>query len=198
MNIVMCGVGGQGIVLASQVLSRAAINAGLDVYCSESHGMAQRGGSVVAHIRVGEKVYSGLIPFGEGDILIAFEPIEAMRNLPFVSENGKAVVNTYRIPVVIKSVEPPGDSEIQEFFRAYVRDSYFIDATSIAKSINPRTLNSVMLGAASAVDLPFKKEDLRKALMDSVPERFHDVNLKAFEEGYNRMKKLLSSDKLSV
>ncbi len=198
MNIVMCGVGGQGIVLASQVLSKAAINAGLDVYCSESHGMAQRGGSVVAHIRVGEEVYSGLIPFGEGDILIAFEPIEAMRNLPFVSENGKAIVNTYRIPVVIKSVEPPRDTEIREFFRDHVKKSYFIDATSIAKSINPRTLNSVMLGAASAVDLPFGKEDLKKAIMDSVPERFHDVNIRAFEAGYSRMRELLSSDELSV
>ena len=194
MNILLCGVGGQGIVLASQILSKAAINAGLEVYCSESHGMAQRGGSVVAHVKVGKKVYSGLIPLGEGDVMIGFEPMEAIRNLPFMSEGGRAIVNTYRVPAVIRTVEPPEDDEVQRFVRDHVREAYFIDATSIAKSINPRTLNSVMLGAATAVGLPFSKSDLEKALLESVPERFHDVNIKAFEAGYTEMKKLLSSE----
>jgi indolepyruvate ferredoxin oxidoreductase beta subunit len=163
INVVMCGVGGQGIVLASRILSEVAVSTGNQVYCTESHGMAQRGGSVVAHIRIGRRVHSGLIPLGEGDLLIGFEPIEAVRSLPYIREGGSAVINSYKIPTVMKTVPYPEIDMVEGFIRDHIKKAYFLDATSLAKPINPRSVNMVMLGAATKIALPFSKKEVLDA-----------------------------------
>ena len=183
-NILLAGVGGQGILLASEVLSEVLLMAGLDVKKNEIHGMSQRGGSVVSHVRYGDKVYSSIIPEGEVDILFSFEMLETCRYLPLLRSNGQVIINNWKIapPSVAlgKQVYP---DNVAESIRERFPDTKVIDGLDLAlEAGNAKTVNTVLLGALSNI-LEFERELWLAALKKMIPERLLDINLKAFELG---------------
>ncbi|MDT8420716.1 MAG: indolepyruvate oxidoreductase subunit beta [Desulfuromonadales bacterium] len=185
-NILLAGVGGQGILLASEVLSEVMMMAGMDVKKNEIHGMSQRGGSVVSHVRYGGKVYSSIIPEGDVDILFSFELLETCRYLPLLRENGRVVVNNLKIAppsVALGKQVYPADlaKEISRKFPA----TTVVNGLDLAlEAGNPKAVNTVLLGALSKI-LDIDHELWLKALHKMVPARLLDVNLKAFELGRN-------------
>lgn len=185
-NIALVGVGGQGILLASEVISRAAMISGSDVKKSEVHGMAQRGGSVVSQVRFGEKVYSPIIPDGETDFLLSFELLESLRYADSVAKDGIALINRQIItPVTVSSGQQPWVEDIEErIIRGYPNHK-ILDGLKMAKEIgNVRTVNVIMTGALSKL-IDIDVEAWKQALVELVPEKHRDVNLKAFETGRN-------------
>ncbi|NMC76756.1 MAG: indolepyruvate oxidoreductase subunit beta, partial [Candidatus Methanofastidiosa archaeon] len=136
-NILICGVGGQGTILASYVLGNAALKEGYKVRLGEIHGMAQRGGSVVSHVRIGDEVYGTVIPTGKADIILAFEPLEALRNISFLKKGGKIILNTERINPISVSLGESDYPPIDEIlFNLSERGKVFhFNATEIAKNI---------------------------------------------------------------
>jgi indolepyruvate ferredoxin oxidoreductase beta subunit len=180
-NILLVGVGGQGILLASEILSEAAMLAGFDVKKSEIHGMSQRGGSVVSHVRYGREVFSPIIPEGEGDILFGFELMETCRSLPLINPGGSVVANNLQIspPAVLMGQEtyPPDLAlRIQDHFP----DFLLVDGQKIASDAgNARAANTVLLGAVSR-RLAIAEEFWMRALEKMVPPRALEVNKKAF------------------
>ena len=193
-NILLTGVGGQGILLGGDILSRAALMEGLDVKKAETHGMAQRGGSVVTHIRLGKKVLSAMVPTGSADLLVSFELLEALRHAHYVKDRGTIVYSTRRfdpLPVLRGEDVYPTPKAIQEALRRirYVAD---VDAESLAiEAGHPLTQNVVMIGAAST-RLPISVESLREAVAVSV-KRAKEANLKAFELGRKAVEARLPS-----
>jgi len=183
-NIILTGVGGQGILLASEIISEAAARAGYDVKKSEIHGMSQRGGSVNSHVRFGEKIYSPLVMKGDCDLLLAFEKLEALRMADFVKEEGAIIVNDQRInPSTVISGAATYPENIEEILNAHFRSVTFMDALKIARQAgNPRTANTVLLGAASKL-LNIPLEIWENAILSNVPERAIEVNLRAFRVG---------------
>jgi len=183
-NILMAGVGGQGTLLASEILSEVLMQAGYDVKKAEVHGMAQRGGSVVSHVRFGKKVYSPIIPEGEADVLFGFELLETYRYLPLVKKTGAVVVNNLRIAppsVLLGKSEYPQD--IDRKLKARVDNVRIVDGLELAEQAgNAKAINTVLLGALSNTLNPSHEQWLT-AIKSLVPERFLDVNLKAFELG---------------
>ena len=183
-NILMAGVGGQGTLLASEILSEVLMQAGYDVKKAEVHGMAQRGGSVVSHVRFGKKVHSAIIPEGGADVLFGFELLETYRYLPLVDPNGTVVVNNLRIAppsVALGKEEYPED--IPAKLQQHIDDVRVVDGLRLAEQAgNSRTVNTVLLGALSNLLAPTHEQwlDAIKAL---VPEKFLKVNLEAFELG---------------
>ncbi|WP_069650925.1 indolepyruvate oxidoreductase subunit beta [Caloranaerobacter ferrireducens] len=182
-NILLVGVGGQGIILASKVLSKGLVDAGFDVKMSEVHGMAQRGGSVTTQVRYGEKVYSPIIGKGQADILVAFEKMEAMRWIEYLKPNGKLVINNYSIPsvpVLTGQVKYP--ENIIEELKEKV-DTTVIDAANAARELgNIRTQNIIMLGALVKA-LNITEVNWEEAIRETVKEKYIDINLKAFNRG---------------
>ncbi len=183
-NILMAGVGGQGTLLASEILSEVLMQAGYDVKKAEVHGMAQRGGSVVSHVRFGKKVYSSIIPEGEVDVLFGFELLETYRYLPLVKKSGAIVVNNLKIAppsVALGQREYPADvaAKLQEF----VAKVHVVDGLQLAEQAgNSRTVNTVLLGTLSNTLEPTYEQWIA-AIKSLVPERFLEVNLEAFELG---------------
>lgn len=183
-NVLLAGVGGQGILLASEVLSEVLMLAGYDVKKNEIHGMSQRGGSVTSHVRFGEKVNSPIIPEGEADILFGFELLETYRYLPLLKKNGKIVANRLRImpPSVATGLERYPE-QLEELIVAAVDESLVIDGLELALAAgNPRTVNTVLLGALSNM-LDIDVTLWQQALTKMVPSKFLEENLKAFELG---------------
>ncbi len=184
INIILTGVGGQGILMASEIISEAAVQAGYDVKKSEVHGMAQRGGSVNSHVRFGEKVYSTLVTKGDCDLLLGFEKLEALRMASFVKKDGNIIVNNQRInpsTVIIGSATYP--ENIEETLKGHFKSVTFMDALRIGQQAgNPRTANTAMLGAASRLlDIP--ADIWEKVIIQRVPERAIEANLKSFQMG---------------
>lgn len=184
-KIMIVGVGGQGTLLASRILGNTVINEGYDVKVSEVHGMSQRGGSVVTYVKYGEEVYSPIIDRGEADIILAFEMLEAYRALPYLKKGGKLIVNTQEIdpmPVITGAMEYP--ENISDKLKAQA-DVTLVDALSLAsKAGNFKAVNVVLIGVmAKSTDIPYEK--WIETIKTTVPEKFLDVNLKAFESGYN-------------
>ena len=184
-NIMIVGVGGQGPLLASRSLGNAVISAGYDVKLSEVHGMSQRGGSVVTYVKFGDKVYSPIVDKGEADIILAFELLEAYRALPYLKKGGKMIVNDQQInpmPVITGAAEYPHD--IKEKLEN-VCDITVTDALAAAqKSGNIKAVNVVLIGVmARNTDIPY--ETWIETIKQTVPAKFLDVNLKAFDMGYN-------------
>ena len=184
-NIMIVGVGGQGTLLASRILGNTVINEGYDVKVSEVHGMSQRGGSVVTYVKYGEKVFSPIIDEGEADIILAFEMLEAYRALPYLKKGGKMIANSQNIdpmPVITGAAEYPAD--IAEKISACA-DLKTIDALSLAKEAgNIKAVNVVLIGVmAKSTDIPYEK--WIETIKTTVPEKFLEVNLKAFDAGYN-------------
>ncbi|MRR38230.1 indolepyruvate oxidoreductase subunit beta [bacterium] len=183
-NILLVGVGGQGILLASEVLSEAFMQAGYDVKKSEIHGMSQRGGSVVSHVRYGREVHSPIVPEGEGDILFGFEIMETYRSLPLLKKGGTVVANDLRIqpPSVLLGQETyPDDLPVK--IAALFPDFLLVDGQKLATEAgNVRAANTVLLGAVSK-RLDIAEECWLKALEKMVPSKALQVNLTAFQLG---------------
>ena len=184
-NIMIVGVGGQGTLLASRILGNVLIREGYDVKVSEVHGMSQRGGSVVTYVKYGEKVYSPIIGEGEADIILAFEQLEAYRALPYLKQGGVVVTGTQCIdpmPVIIGAAKYPENlcGKIAE-----KADLISADAIGMAREAGTiKAANVVLIGIlARRTDIPY--ETWIEVLKTTVPPKFLDVNLKAFEMGYN-------------
>lgn len=185
-SIMIVGVGGQGTLLASRILGSALLDCGYDVKVSEVHGMSQRGGSVVTYVRYGENVASPIIEKGEADIILAFEQLEAARWLEYLKPDGKIIVNTQKIdpmPVVIGTTEYP-DGVIPAI-RAAGADVEELDALPLAVEAGTSKAVNVVLIGAMAKNMSLDKEVWIKALKESVPPKFLELNLKAFEMGYS-------------
>lgn len=185
MNIMIVGVGGQGTLLASRILGGAAIKKGYDVKVSEVHGMSQRGGSVVTYVKFGDKVYSPIIDKGEADLVLAFELLEAYRALPFVKKDGKILVNRQQMnpmPVITGAMEYP--ENIEEKLKEKVHVTA-VDALPLAEEAGTiKAVNVVLIGLL-AKKMDIEKEVWIEVIKEFVPEKFLDMNLKAFELGYN-------------
>jgi indolepyruvate ferredoxin oxidoreductase beta subunit len=183
-NIVICGTGGQGILLFSDILGMVALKEGFEVKKSEVHGMAQRGGSVITHLRFGEKVYSPLIEEGTAHFLISLEKLEALRYLHFLSSKGILISDTLEIeplPALIGEVVYPKD--IEERIRKRIKKVYFVSAFQIAKELGEiRTQNIVLLGFFSNF-LPFSEESYKDVIKETVREKFWSINFLALEKG---------------
>lgn len=184
-NIMIVGVGGQGTLLTSRILGKLAIGAGYDVKLSEVHGMAQRGGSVVTFVRYGENVAEPIVEEGQADVLIAFERLEALRYLHFLKKDGVLIVNDWRIdPITVVTGVASYPDGILDTLKA-ARNTIVVEATREAKLLGaPKAFNVVVLGAA-AKHMGFEKEDWIKVIGTTVPPKTIEVNLKAFEAGYN-------------
>jgi len=195
INILISGVGGQGTVLASKLIAAAALRQGFDVRTTETIGMAQRGGSVTSHVRIGgrlSEIFSPIIPLGQADAIIAFEPAEAVRQLPFLSAKGRLLV----CDTAIKPAGGPGGggpggpvggayegSAMIDFLRGNVANLIVIGGDAIMKRY-AKALNVALLGAAAEGGLfPFGAEILLGVLPETVPERFVEMNVQAFELG---------------
>lgn len=182
-NILLVGVGGQGIILVSKILTAGLLKAGYDVKMSEVHGMAQRGGSVSTQVRYGDKVYSPIIGKGQADILVSFEKMEAARWIEYLKPDGKIVVNNYEIPsmpiAIGKAEYPKGVIEALE--KQF--ETTKLNAASVAMEVgNIRTQNIVLLGALVKA-LGIDEIDWIEILRENLPQKMVDINIKAYEKG---------------
>lgn len=185
-SVVLVGVGGQGILLASEIVAKAAMQAGYQVKTNEVHGMAQRGGSVVAQIRYGPEVYSPLVSEGTARVLGALEQIEALRYADYLTPDGVAVVNAQSIiPVTVSTGAAKYPKDVLGLLKKRFPRLIYLDAADVAVKLgNMRAANIVLLGALSkGLDLPL--EAWKEAIVSSVKEKHRDLNLKAFEAGRN-------------
>ena len=185
-NVMIVGVGGQGSLLASKLLGRLLLTKGYDIKVSEVHGMSQRGGSVVTYVRFGDKVYSPVIDQGQADFIVSFELLEAARWTSFLRPDGKLITNTQRInpmPVIIGATEYP--ENLVEKMRSAGIDLDAIDALSLAEQAgSPKAVNLVLMGKLSKYfDIP--EEEWIRAIEESVPAKFLDMNKRAFTLGAN-------------
>ncbi|MBP1625316.1 MAG: indolepyruvate oxidoreductase subunit beta [Acidobacteria bacterium] len=185
-NLFLSGVGGQGTILASNILGQVLLNAGYDVKKAEVHGMAQRGGDVTTHFRFGKKVYSPLIRQGEVDYLISFELLEALRYINWVRRGGTVILNRHTIfppSVSMGKMEYPKNVELT--FRQHFKENVsVIDGNGIARSLgNIQVANVVLIGAVSNFFPELKPQQWIDAVKDLLPARLHEINLKAFEAG---------------
>ncbi len=189
LNIMIVGVGGQGTLLASRILGAVALERGYDVKVSEVHGMSQRGGSVVTYVRMGSKVLSPLVEKGEADIILAFEILEALRWKEYLKQGGRIITSSQKIdpmPVVMRKAEYPADAEkkllsISDDGKANV---IIADAPAMAEAAgNLRAANVVLIGIMAS-STGIAKEIWTDVIKRSVPSKFEETNLKAFEAGY--------------
>ena len=184
-DLVIVGVGGQGAILASDIIGKAAVAEGLPVTGAETHGMAQRGGAVENHVRIGCR-YGSLIPAGGADCVISMEPLEALRFAKFINPKGIAVINREKIvPVTVNlgKVPYPELDVIESTMKGLCSEVKMEDYTAMAKKAGAvQALNVVMIGAVSKY-LPIKAETLKDVIAKSVPPKTVAVNLKAFELG---------------
>ena len=182
-NIIICGVGGQGTVLAAKVLSQAAISNGERVLSAETIGMAQRGGSVVSHVRIGEDVYSPLVPQGQADILIAFEAAEAVRNIAFLKQGGSVIVNKKVVQPVTASLSGKAfdENEMISYLERVAGNVIAVDTDQACKDLgSSKVVNMVLLGAASRTGL-VSKDELKAALKLLVKPEFYELNVRAID-----------------
>jgi len=188
MNVSLVGVGGQGILLTSDILAKTATLAGLDVKKSEIHGMAQRGGSVISQVRFGEKVCSPIIPDGASDLLVSFERLEALRWRHLLASDGRVLINDMSLtPVTVSSGLQPAVTDLGARLAAEYPQAKFIDAMAIAKTVgNTRTMNMVVAGALSTLT-PFETATWEQAMRERIPAKLIDLNLRAFETGRSAM-----------
>ena len=186
IDILMTGVGGQGVILASDALAEIAMQAGYDVKKSDSLGMSQRGGSVVSHLRMGDRVFSPTIRKGEADFLLAFERLEGARWADYLHEGSIAIINDLAIPplsVVGGASAYPSTAEVEEILRQYADQLYIIPGTRIAQEMgNPQVLNVLLVGFLS-IFLDIEEKSYIEDLSQRVPQKVLQLNLKAFARG---------------
>ena len=188
MDIVISGVGGQGNIFASLAISQFAMRKGHQVIGAETIGAAQRGGSVVSHIRISDKrIYAPLVSRGQADLLIGMEAIEMLRHMRLLNPQGTYLLNFVHIPTVLNNMgldEYPGDEEILEAARKYCRNGKVIEATIEAQRLgNIQMTNVVLLGALVKMMPFFEMAAMRDLIEELSPERFKEANIKAFEKG---------------
>lgn len=190
-SILLAGVGGQGTVLASKLIAQAAIDLGLSARTAETIGMAQRGGCVVSHVRIGE-AYSPLIPKGKADIIIGFEPAEAVRCLPYLKEGGVIVTTKKAIKPVTASLSGSSydGTEMIDYLTKNQKNLVVVDGEKICAACgSAKVLNIALLGAACAAGaLGIPKESFQKAIESRLPQKFVTMNLKALELGAQEVK----------
>jgi indolepyruvate ferredoxin oxidoreductase beta subunit len=196
LEVIICGVGGQGVVLMSELLGNAAVRDGIAVKGSEVLGMAQRGGSVFSNLRLGSGIYAPLTPEGKCDVMVAVEPSEALRNIQYLSKSSIVVLNTREVKpftVFLGSSGYPALEEILDKLNKASERVIVLDATHLAQEAgNLQTTNVVMLGALFGTGLmPIKVETAREVVKARVPAKAIDVNLKAFDLGYEEVQKNL-------
>ncbi len=186
LDLLITGVGGQGNILASDIISEVAIEAGFDVKKTDTLGMAQRGGSVVSNVRIARQVYSPLIKEGEVDILIAFEKLEAARWANYLHQGGIAIINNQALPplaVILGNEQYPSDEKIINLLSQQTDRIYLVEGTRRARELgNVRTLNIFMLGCISLF-LPFRVRSWKFSLSQHLPASLQQVNLTAFDQG---------------
>ncbi|MEC9491977.1 indolepyruvate oxidoreductase subunit beta [Flexistipes sp.] len=186
LDILMVGVGGQGTVLASDIVCDVALSAGYDVKKSEIHGMAQRGGSVVSHVRIGEKIASPVIPVGSVDILVSFERMEFLRYLEYINKRTSLILNSGRIhaPGTAGGEEEYPENYVEDNIKKFNK-SYMIDAFDLAEqALNRKVTSTVVLGKLATL-LPFEKQYWENVISEKVPPKTVEYNLKAFDLGFN-------------
>jgi indolepyruvate ferredoxin oxidoreductase beta subunit len=185
-DLLITGVGGQGVILASDITAEAALAAGYDIKKTDTLGMAQRGGSVVSHVRIGHQVWSPLIKEGEVDILVAFEKLEAARWSHYLRSEAIAIVNNHTLPplsVNLGNERYPSDDEITNILRQRSDRIYFVDGTSLTRKLgNVRMLNMFMLGCASLF-LPLKVNIWKDSISQRLPSSIRQINITAFDQG---------------
>lgn len=185
-SIMIVGVGGQGSLLASRIIGNVLLSQGYDVKVSEVHGMSQRGGSVVTYVKYGEKVYSPVIEKGEADIIVSFELLEAARWLSYLKKGGHLITSTQTLdpmPVITGAAEYPTD--IVEKIKELGVDIIAADALSLAEEAGNAKASNVVLMGLIASKMSFDDEVWKDAVKQCVPEKFLELNLKAFELGKN-------------
>lgn len=184
-NILIVGVGGQGTLLASKVMGKVFLDSGYDVKVSEVHGMSQRGGSVVTYVRYGDEVYSTLIDKGEADILLSFEALEAARWLPYLKKDGVVITNTQRLnPMSVVMGKATYPDDILEKIKAAGVNPVEVDALALAEEAgSAKSVNVVLLGIA-AKHIGLDKQLWLDAVKSTVPPKTVDMNVAAFEKGY--------------
>ncbi len=189
LNVLLVGVGGQGILTTSAILARAALRAGVNVVTAETHGMAQRGGSVEVHVRFGD-VDSPLIPYGSADVVVALEPVEALRYAQYM--NGRTLVILNDRPIIPPTVSSglakyPELDEILGKLKEVTENIKVVSASKMAEDVagTAQATNVVVIGMlAKLVELPFSYETIEEALKEVLPERLHEANLKALKAGF--------------
>lgn len=185
-NILLCGVGGQGILTSGRIIALAAMDANLDVKMSEVHGMAQRGGNVDSHIRIGKSVPSSLIPKGGADFLVSFEMLEAVRYLDYLKESGKCYVSNLKINPLSSSLKKGSNypENIEEILKQKAKMVKIMEASKIAKELGDiRMVNVILLGALSKELKMIKKENFENAIKLRFSPKVAPLCLKAFERG---------------
>ena len=197
-NLMTCGVGGQGLMLVSNVIGIACAEFGIDIRTAETHGLAQRSGSIYTHIRIGDNTFSPLIPYGEADALLGMEAIEALRYVEFLKPNGITIINNYTWNPVQSTFDRVNNNEenyisIETILRQLekiTKNIHLVDATRIANEAgNPLTSNLVLLGALAKTEgFPLSLSQLEVVVPKVVPKKAIDANLKALLMGYESMR----------
>ena len=186
-NYLLCGVGGQGTVLASRLIAAVAMAQGKGARTAETIGMAQRGGCVVSHVRIGEAIHSSLIPKGKADVIIGFEPAETARNFEYLNEDGIIVVNINPITPVTASLSDTvyKAENMLLFLQEQSKNVVMVDGNAICRACgSAKVLNIALLGAAIATGkMKMTVEEMKQEIMDRVPRKFHEMNFKALEMG---------------
>lgn len=182
-NILLCGVGGQGTVLASKLIAETAMRRGLAVRTAETIGMAQRGGCVVSHVRLGTEIHSPLIPQNGADLILGFEPAETVRCLPYLKKDGAVVAARRSIQPVTAALQgkPADPEQYAAALQKQVKDLTLVDAEAVCRALHSyKILNTVLLGAAvQAGKLPFTIREFEETIRSKLPEKFHTINIEA-------------------
>jgi indolepyruvate ferredoxin oxidoreductase beta subunit len=184
VNLLFSGVGGQGIILAGKIVAKCALEAGFDVKSNELHGMAQRGGSVINHIRFGKKVYSPMIPLGEADFLVAMEELEALRYIKYLKRNGHVIMNKKNIlPAGLEENASSYPKEISNTLKKLNIKISSLDAEKIALEAGSVKIENIVLLGSLSNNLPIPLNICEETIKTSVPEKTIKMNLLAFEKG---------------
>jgi indolepyruvate ferredoxin oxidoreductase beta subunit len=192
-NVLFTGVGGTGVLTAARILASAALNEGKNVRMGEIHGMAQRGGAVTCAVRIGSKVHGPIIPTGTADLILSVEPIEALRVVQKISTNGTIILGQYKITptaVLLGRAQYPSNEEILADLNQFA-SVIAIDAAELARNAGSiLTINTVLLGAAIGLGkIPIKEISIINAIKDILPQRYHEMNISAFNNGKNAIQK---------
>ena len=192
-DLVIAGVGGQGNILASQTIAKCAMDAGFNVVNTETKGAAQRGGSVLSHVRISDKeIFSPLVSQGQADVLLGFEPLEAIRYINILNQKGTFVINTAPVPTILANLkvdEYPTQEQMIAEIKEKGLDGYFINATEAARQLgNVLLTNVIMLGAFTKISSILSADAVLNKLLSMVDSKFHEADLQAFNCGQKLIK----------
>jgi indolepyruvate ferredoxin oxidoreductase beta subunit len=192
-DLVIAGVGGQGNILASQTIAKCAMDAGFNVVNTETKGAAQRGGSVLSHVRISDgEIFSPLVPQGQADVLLGFEPLEALRYIDMLKKDGQFIINTSPVFTILSNLkvdEYPSQEQMITSIEKKGLKGYFINATQAAKDFgNVLLTNVIMLGAFMEINNVLENEAVLNKLLSLVNAKFHESDIKAFNYGHELIK----------